>query len=264
MGNLKAEMLLFDTHVHVEPEEGAPGIDMLVERAVAAGVTRFIAVGGSPAMNVAAVEAAKRFPAVVGAAIGYDRDQAGRPDLITTVDEREPLVAIGEIGLDFHYHPDTADAQTELFRAQLAMAREQRLPVIVHSREAEVATIDALREHVVAWPGAADRIGVMHCFTGSTKFAQDCLALGFHISFSGIVTFKNAAALRDTAGTVPDNRLLIETDTPYCTPVPHRGKRNEPAYLPFVASCLAEVRGQPLETLARITTGNAQRLFAPP
>jgi TatD DNase family protein len=249
---------LFDTHAHFGADAAVTAA--CVERARAAGVTRIIAVGGSAEANAAALEAARRFPRVVSAAVGLDREQAGgglnRPEAASA-----PLAAIGEIGLDFHYRPETADAQRALFRAQLALARARRLPVIVHSRDAEAATLEALREHARAWPGDPARLGVMHCFTGGPDFAGACLALGFAISFSGIITFRNAAAVRETAAGIPADRLLIETDTPYCTPVPHRGRENEPAFLCHVAACLAEVRGEELRDLARITTANARRLF---
>jgi len=169
--------------------------------------------------------------------------------------------AIGETGLDFHYSPDTADAQQALMRAQLSLAAELALPVVVHSRDAEAHTLEILGEHARRWSGPSDRIGVLHCFTGSEPFAKALVELGYHVSFSGIVTFKNAGDLRDVARGIPDDRLLIETDTPYLAPVPYRGKRNEPAYLVHVAEMLAELRGCPVEELAALTTANASALF---
>jgi TatD DNase family protein len=247
---------LFDTHAHFGADADCAAA--CVERARSAGVTRIIAVGGSPALNAAARGMAERVPGTVWAATGWDRD---------TVDANGPPpdppgVAVGEIGLDFHYGADRTAQQIALFRSELERARRARLPVIVHSRDAEAATLDALREHARAWPGDPGRLGVMHCFTGGSDFARACLELGLHISFSGIVTFRNAASLRETAAGVPADRLLIETDTPYCTPVPHRGRPNEPALLPHIGACLAAVRGLAPVELARITTANARRLFA--
>jgi TatD DNase family protein len=153
--------------------------------------------------------------------------------------------------LDYHYSADTAAAQKALFSSMLDGARHHGLPVVVHSREAEADTLALLENHRSAWRGDPDRLGVLHCFTGDLPFAQALLALGMMISFSGIVTFKNAAALRDVAAAVPDDRLLIETDSPYLAPVPYRGKRNEPAYVCFIASALAELRGCEAEKIAR-------------
>jgi len=143
----------------------------------------------------------------------------------------------------------------------LDLARQVRRPVIVHSREADADTLDLLREHARLWSGPADRIGVLHCFTGSAPFAQSLLDLGLYLSFSGIVTFANADPLRQVAARVPTDRLLVETDAPYLTPVPLRGRKNEPAFLPHVVDCLARVRGESAPALAAATRTNALALF---
>jgi TatD DNase family protein len=268
--------MYFDTHVHFEHEAGPDGVAALLERARAAGVTQCVAVGATPALNAAAIEAARRFPKDACAAIGHDRDQAARlaateqgaagavADLGAQIrrlqGEGVRIAAVGEIGLDFHYAPDTADQQTDLFRRQLRLAAELELPVIVHSREADRATIAELEEYA-RQAGRRERLGVLHCFTGTREFADELLGLGFHISFSGIVTFRNADPLRAVAAAAPADRLLIETDTPYLAPVPHRGKRNEPAFVVQVAETLARVRGCPVEAIARQTNDNAGRLF---
>jgi TatD DNase family protein len=171
------------------------------------------------------------------------------------------VAAIGELGLDFHYTPETAEAQQALMVEQLALARELRLPVIVHSREADQETVALLSAHARQWGGGSDRIGVLHCFTGTESLARQLLDLGFMISFSGIVTFRNADLLREVARGIPADRLLIETDTPYLTPVPHRGRPNEPCYLPAIAALLARVRGMDVEELAGLTTANSEKLF---
>lgn len=268
--------MYFDTHVHFEHEAGADGIPVLLERARAVGVTQCVAVGATPVLNATAIEATQRFPECVRAALGYDRDQALRlaalehgivaavaelgADIRRLQDAGGRIVAVGEIGLDFHYAPETALQQIELFRAQLQLAVSLELPVIVHSREANRETITELAEYV-RQAGRRERLGVLHCFTGTSEFAEELLALGFHISFSGIVTFRNADPLRAVAAIVPGDRLLLETDTPFLAPVPHRGKRNEPAFVVQVAETMARVRNCPLECLARITTENAGRLF---
>lgn len=172
-------------------------------------------------------------------------------------DQKAPskCVAIGEIGLDFYYSHAPKDLQISAFEMQLELAKKVQLPVVIHCREAFADLFPVLER--VNSPYA----GVMHCFTGTTEEAQKSLDLGFYISFSGIVTFKNAEPLRETAKTIPLNRLLIETDCPFLAPLPHRGKPNEPSYLPLTASCLATVRGSSLEEIARSTFQNAVELF---
>ena len=251
----------------------------VMERAFAAGVTRILAVGGSPALNAGAIAAAAAYPQHVRPALGFDRDQATAaepevhvetlrqltataappsPSASGGVHAVPPLTAVGETGLDFHYHPDTADAQAALFAAQLRLADEWRLPVIVHTRDADAATLRALDD--TPWHGQGLR-GVIHCFTGDRAFAAQLLDRAFAISFSGIVTFRNADMLRDSAAYVPDDRLLIETDSPFLAPVPKRGQRNEPAFVTHVAECLATLRGTTAERIAELTSANAARLF---
>lgn len=269
--------MFFDSHVHFDGLESSGGLDAVVARAEEVGVKRMIAVGGSLEANKFAITAAARFPETVRAAIGYDRDQARellsraegiqsvvfllKSDIARLSDQGTAVAAIGEIGLDFHYSPDTAEAQVELFREQLRLARQLDLPVIVHSREADEQTITELRMHWEIWFGPDERIGVLHCFTGGREFAQKILDLNFYISFSGIITFHAASELREAARVVPDDQLLIETDSPYLAPVPHRGKSNEPAYVRYVAETLAEVRGCDVERIAELTAENAERLF---
>jgi TatD DNase family protein len=182
-------------------------------------------------------------------------------DICGLRDDGLPIVALGEIGLDFHYSADTAKSQVELFEAELSLSRKLRMPVVVHSREATDETLESLSSHAAQWKGPTDCIGVLHCFTGDVPFARRLLDLGFHISFSGIVTFNKAGSLREVVPVVPDDRLLIETDTPYLAPVPHRGKRNEPAYVVDVAARVAELRGCSLEEVGELTAANAKRLF---
>ncbi len=264
-----------DTHVHFDPAAPDEGIVALVARARSAGVRRFVAVGHNPAANEAALRIEALFPGVVRAAVGFDRSMAAdRPDLaelerMACGEGRGPgtpgrVSAIGEIGLDYYYSPDTVQAQRGLMEAQLELARRTRLPVIVHSRDAENDTAELLQAHARQWQGSADRIGVLHCFTGSESFARRLLDLGFMISFSGIVTFRNADPLRAVAKLVPTDRLLIETDSPYLAPVPHRGKTNEPAFLPAVAAVVAAARGVKTEDVAALTSANAACLFGFP
>lgn len=280
--------MLTDTHIHFDGLMQADDIlDAIVARAAQAGVSHMIAVGGSPAANRTALEIARAYPTRIRAAVGFNRDQTDAlgpretrgkrliyPALRGTTDGRQridneleamlmvPEVgAVGEIGLDFHHGRETALAQIELFQRMLLLARDHQLPVIVHTREAKAETLSALREHAVAWHGPADRIGVMHCFTGGEVFARDLLALGFYISFSGIITFKNAESLLAVAALVPDDRLLIETDAPYLAPEPFRGQPNEPANVGRVAEALAKIRHTSWKAIAELTAKNAKRLF---
>jgi TatD DNase family protein len=259
--------MYIDTHMHLEPGDDVAG---LMERAASAGVPRMVAVGGSESMNAAALAAAAGHADVFSAAVAFDRhvaeiggagDVPGLVEAVRRQLDAPGVVAVGEIGLDYHYNPETAAEQKTLFAAQLDLARERGLPVIIHSREAEADMLAMLRAHRAAWRHAYDRLGVLHCFTGNADMAAELVGLGLFISFSGILTFRNADSLREAAAVVPEEWLLIETDTPYLAPIPHRGKSNEPAYLPEVARCLAEVRGVSREHIADITTANARRLF---
>jgi TatD DNase family protein len=257
-------MNLFDSHAHFDPLATPEARTAVCDRAAAAGVGRILAIGGSGAGNAAALDIAALRPDQVRAAVGWDRSEAGRGADAASIRAMlcDPRVAaVGETGLDYHYDGDTAAAQKFLFEAMLDLARGAGLPVVVHTREADDDSVALLASHAAAWKGDADRIGAIHCFTGSWPFARRLLDLGFHISVSGIVTFPNAAGLRDVAARIPSDRLLIETDSPYLAPVPHRGKTNEPALLPFVARVVAEARGEPVEAVADGTARNAAALF---
>jgi TatD DNase family protein len=227
-------------------------------------------------MRSAGVEAAlsvcttlPEFPAVLATAAGHDNvyasvgvhpDSTGTPEpsVEALVDlARDPkVVAIGETGLDYYRLTEPLDWQRERFRVHIRAARACRKPMIIHTRSAAADTVRIMREE-----GAGEVGGVMHCFTETEKVARQALELGFHISFSGIVTFKNARELQATAAKVPLDRLLIETDSPYLAPVPHRGKSNEPAYVPHVAAKLAELQGVDVSAIAAATTANFYRLF---
>lgn len=253
-----------DSHLHFDAFEEEGESEAVIQRAQVAGVSRMVAVGGTVAANQLAVSLAERWPGTVRAVAGYDRDEANQFPSLDTLRElwRHPEVCgVGETGLDYHYCPDSVEAQKTLFASMLKGARDHVLPVVVHSREAGVDTIRLLEDHCSAWKGDPDRVGVLHCFTGDLSFARELLSLGMMISFSGIVTFKKAESLRGVAASIPDDRLLIETDSPYLAPVPYRGKRNEPAYVPEIALALADVRGCQPQDIAQISTGNAARLF---
>jgi TatD DNase family protein len=239
-----------------------PDIDEIVARAIAAGVTRMII----PALDLdsgrATLALAGRFAEIYAAVGVHPNSAAGWQD--EWIDElrasarREKVVAIGEIGLDYYWDKTAPDIQHRAFALQLELAGQLDLPVIVHNRESSADTMRLLAGSPRA---GADRAGVLHSFAGDWSFAKQILDLGFYIGFTGPLTYKKADELRDVASRVPLDHILIETDSPYQTPEPYRGKRNEPAYVRLVAERLAELRGLPLEEVARVTTANAERLF---
>ncbi len=235
-------MRLFDTHCHFESCDPAV-IEPIVARARKAGVEKFMAVGGSQALNASAIIASPIH------ALGYDRDQ---------IDKELPALgkaqAIGEIGLDYHYSPETRDKQLQLFYEQLELARARNLPVVIHTREADDDTISLLKE--------VPSRGIIHSYTGTVKAAKEFLDLGFYISISGIVTFKAAENVREVAMMIPNERILIETDSPYLAPVPMRGKENEPAFLAYTCQFLSTLRGVSDEDFAELTFQNAEKVLA--
>ena len=256
-------MELFDTHCHFETTDETQ-IAAQLRRAAECGVTRIMAVGGSISLNdgVAAAVRAANFPGApqIFTALGWDRDQAGAMPPPAKIDSASAIpppakidytgaAAVGEIGLDYHYSPETRPAQMELFASQLELARSLALPVVIHTREADDDTLGLLRE--------IPSRGIIHCFTGTPPFCHALLDLGFMISFSGIVTFRAADNVRESAAVVPDDRLLIETDSPFLAPIPMRGKPNEPAFVIHTAKFLASLRSMPLEDFAALTTKNA-------
>lgn len=256
-----------DTHAHLDSFAADGTLENVLERAAAAGVSRIVAIGGDPASNDRALAVAESHPGRVFAAIGYDRALAAAPPPIGPLRARLAaggVVAVGESGLDFHYDGDTAAEQRALFGAMLEAAAAHALPVIVHSRDAEADTLSMLASHARDPRVPAGRIGVVHCFTGDWPFARALLDIGLYLSFSGIVTFRNAEGLRDTIRRVPADRILIETDSPYLAPAPVRGRPNEPAFLRHTGACAAALLGMQPERLADITTRNAQRLFGFP
>lgn len=255
-----------DSHVHFDTFDQAGLTAKVVERARHAGVNKLIAIGGSEEANQRAVRLAGDYPGVIHAVIGYDRDKASDEVDVAALDAMikshpDLVVGTGESGLDYHYEPDTAPAQKKLFGRMLDFAASVRRPIVVHSREADLDTLAMLKEYTSHWPGNPAYPGVLHCFTGTYDFASKLLDLGFLISFSGILTFRNAMDLRECARKLPLDRILIETDAPYLAPVPHRGKTNEPGWVVRVAETLASIRPDALQHVASITTSNAGRLF---
>lgn len=256
--------MLIDTHTHLDDARFNDDRDAMIQRARDAGIDAFVTIGCDLATSRAAVELADRYPFIY-AAVGvhpHEAKQIGDDwyDHLRRLAGHPKVVAYGEIGLDYHYNHSSPKLQRERFREQVTLARELRLPIVIHTREAQEDTMSILREE-----RAGDVGGIFHCFSGDAWLAKDALDLGFSLSFSGVITFQNAAMLRDIVKTVPIDRLLVETDCPYLTPAPHRGKRNEPAYVSLVVRQIAELRPDlSLEAIARHTTENARRILRLP
>jgi TatD DNase family protein len=256
--------MFFDTHVHFDGFVKENSLTAVLNRAKNSGVWKMVAVGGSPEANGLAQKLAGDFPQCICAAAGYDRhlaDSVCDIHALRGLAAKETTVAIGETGLDYFYEPEKAKEQQRLFIQCLETALQVGKPVIVHTRDADDDTLSILADYSKQWKGDASRAGVIHCFTREQKTAAAFLDLGFYISFSGIVTFANADSLRNVARFVPGDRLLIETDSPYLAPVPHRGKRCEPAFVTEIAKRLAELRGDAVEFLCELTNRNAVHLF---
>jgi TatD DNase family protein len=253
-------MLLVDTHAHLNDGRFRHDLPAVLQRAATAGVRAVINAGFNLESSRGGVELAGRH-APVYAAVGFHPHEAKHFSPAALAGLRglaaaEKVVAVGEIGLDFYYNHSPPSAQREAFIEQLRLARELNLPVIVHDRDAHREVLDILLEEGLPSAG-----GVMHCFSGDTAFAAQCLEMGLYLSLAGPVTFKQAGPLAEVARQVPPERLLVETDAPYLAPVPFRGQRNEPAHVTYVLQRIAGLRGKDPETLARVTSENAVRLF---
>jgi len=267
-------MPLIDSHAHLDFEDYGDDLAETLRRAREAGLMHIVVVGqwreppqegagSGMAAARGAVELARRDRSFLSATAGihpHDAARATAQDLreLEAICRETDCVAVGECGLDYHYDRSPREVQRELFATQVRLAKALKKPVVVHTREADADTADILEREL-----GPDN-GVIHCFTGDWAAAQQYLALGLHISLSGVLTFKAADALREAAARIPLERLLVETDCPFLTPVPHRGKRNEPAYVRLTAERLAEVRGIPLAEVERATTENARRALRLP
>jgi TatD DNase family protein len=272
--------MFVDSHCHIDGPEYDVDREEVIARAHEAGVTMMLNVGtGDPQSGAfeRAVDLAERHEEIYCAIGVHPHDAklfgpAAERRLIDLAKQNARVIAWGEIGLDYHYDHSPRDVQRQVFRRQLQIAHSLGLPVVIHSREADDDTISILREeridtgvspvsHGQDARATSRATGVLHCFGGSRKMAQQALDLGFYISFAGNLTFKKADDLRDIARTLPLDRLLVETDCPYLTPVPFRGKRNEPARVVETAKCLAELKGVAAEEAGRVTSENFARLF---
>lgn len=254
--------MLIDSHAHIQGKEYAGETAAIIERARAAGVEKIIAVGGAGDMssNTEAVALAEAFSNVF-ATVGmhpHDAKDVGDAEMavLRKLAMHSKVVAVGETGLDYYYNHSAHDVQRRVFAQFIQLALESGLPLVVHERDGAQEAAELLRSE-----GGGKLRGVIHCFTGTYEAACAYLDLGFYLSFTGIITFKNAEPLREVVRKVPLERMLVETDSPYLTPVPHRGRRNEPAYVRFVAETIAGLKGAPVEEVGRVTSANVQALF---
>ncbi|MBC5638393.1 TatD family hydrolase [Ornithinibacillus sp. BX22] len=252
--------MLFDTHVHMNARQFLEDRDEVIKRAFDTGVTYMVVVGFDRETIPLAIEIAEQYDTIY-AAVGWhpvDAIDMTDEDLtwIEELSQHPKVVAIGEMGLDYHWDKSPKDIQKEVFRKQIQLAKKVRLPIIIHNREATEDIITILQEE-----NAKEIGGIMHCYNDSAEYVQTCLDMNFYISLGGPVTFKNAPMPKEVAAMVPIDRLLIETDAPFLAPHPNRGKRNEPAYVKLVAEKIAEIRQISLEELSEKTTENACSIF---
>ncbi|MFY9176535.1 MAG: TatD family hydrolase [Caldicoprobacterales bacterium] len=252
--------MLFDTHAHLDDKRFDEDRDELIRELPNRGVSRVITPGIDTDSSKKCVDLAGKYD-IVYAAVGIHPHEANQAednylDLLADMARHKKVVAIGEIGLDYYYDFSPRDIQKKCFIEQIELAAELKLPIIIHNRDSHEDMLNILKSYKGIING-----GVMHCFSGSWEMAKTVLDLGLYISLAGPVTFKNAKRPVEIAQNVPLDRLLIETDSPYLTPVPHRGKRNDPGHVSLVAEKIAEIRGITGEEVGRITTENAVKLF---
>lgn len=251
--------MYFDSHAHINDERFDEDRDAVMKRTLAGDLAGFLNAGADMESSASGIALAERYPGVF-AAVGihpHDAKTARETDYaqLAAWAEHPKVAAIGEIGLDYHYNLSPKDVQQEVFIRQLDVARQTGLPYIIHDREAHADCLQLIKRE------AKGLSGVFHCFSGSWEMARELLALGLYLSFAGPLTFANAVKLKQVAAAAPLERVLIETDSPYLTPVPHRGHRNEPLYVKLVAAELAALRGMEPDEIGAVTYENAKRLF---
>ncbi|HEX3869855.1 MAG TPA: TatD family hydrolase [Pirellulales bacterium] len=253
---------MIDSHAHLDDEQFDADRDEVVARSVAAGVDVVICIGTTAPTSAKCVEIAARYPSVY-ASVGIQPNYAAQAapddwDRVVALCLEKRVVALGETGLDRYWDYAPLDVQRDYFDRHLRLSQETGLPFVVHTRDCDADVLEMLREARTR----SELRGVMHSFTGTAETAAECVAMGLYVSFAGMVTFKKSQALREVACQIPADRILIETDSPYLSPHPLRGKRNEPANLVRTATCLAEVRGVSLERFAAETDANTRQLFS--
>ncbi len=252
--------MLFDTHAHLNATQFEEDVVEVIERAKSENVSHIVVVGFDRETITRAMELTEQYD-MIYAAVGWhpvDAIDMKDEDLewIKQLAAHPKVVAIGEMGLDYYWDKSPKEIQQEVFRKQIRLAKEVKLPIIIHNREATEDVVKILQEE-----NASEVGGIMHCFTGSLETAEQCMKMNFYLSFGGPVTFKNAKKPKEVVKEIPMDFLLIETDCPYLTPHPFRGKRNEPSYVKYVAEQIAELKGLTFEEVAKKTSDNAMKLF---
>lgn len=252
--------MYIDTHVHLNAEQYNDDLDEVINRALDAGVKQMVVIGFDRKTIEKAIVLAEQYEFIF-AVVGWhpvDAIDCTEEDLnwIESLAKHEKVVAIGETGLDYYWDKSPKDVQQEIFRKQIQLAQRVNLPIVIHNRDATEDVIRILKEEHAEKTG-----GVMHCFGGSVETAKACIEMNFMISLGGPVTFKNAKKPKEVATEIPLEWMMIETDAPYLSPHPHRGKRNEPSLVPLVAEEIARLKDVPVEEIARVTSENAKRFF---
>jgi TatD DNase family protein len=254
--------MLVDSHCHLDFPDFASELDAVVARARATGIGRIVTISTRVKKHAQVLAIAEKYPEVFCSVGTHPHNSDEELDIdaktLVSLAKHPKIVAIGEAGLDYHYDNSPRDAQAASFRQHIAAARETGLPLVIHSRDCDAAMAQILREE----SGKGAFPAVLHCFTGGRDLAFTAIELGHYVSFTGILTFKRSDDLRAIAAALPGDRVLVETDAPYLAPLPHRGKRNEPAYVAETAKVLADTRGVPADEIARQTTENFFRLFS--
>ena len=253
--------MLFDTHAHLNDEKFNEDREEVIARAQENGISYICNIGYNRETIQSSLELARRYDFIYTAIGWHPQDAITMTDedlawIEKQATEEKKVVAIGEIGLDYYWDTSPKDVQHDVFRKQIRLAKKLKLPIIIHDREAHQDIIDILKEEKAEEVG-----GIMHCFSGSPEMAEQCIKMNFYISLGGPVTFKNAKKPKEVAEAVPLDRLLIETDCPYLTPEPYRGKRNESGYVRYVAEKIAEIKNISIVEMAQITTENAKKIF---
>ncbi|MBY0159443.1 MULTISPECIES: TatD family hydrolase [Cytobacillus] len=252
--------MFFDTHAHLNAEQYNEDLQEVIDRALDEGISNIVVVGFDRPTIEKAMELTEKYDFIY-ASVGWhpvDAIDMTEDDLqwIEELSSHPKVVALGEMGLDYYWDKSPKDIQQEVFRKQIRLAKKVKIPIVIHNRDATADIVEILKEE-----GAGEVGGIMHCFSGSPEIAKECVGMNFFISLGGPVTFKNAKKPKEVADVIPLEKLLIETDCPYLTPHPFRGKRNEPSYVKLVAEQIAEIKGLSVEEVAQATTENAKKLF---
>jgi TatD DNase family protein len=252
--------MIFETHAHYDDEAFDEDRQQLLASMKDAGIGNIVNIGANMASSHASIELAHKYDFIYATVGVHPSDTAeldeDKLEELRILSRDERCVAIGEIGLDYYWPEPDHDLQKKWFRRQIALAKEEKLPIVIHSRDAAADTLSILKEE-----NAGENGGVVHCFSYSAEVAKQCVDMGFYIGVGGVVTFKNGRRLKETVDMLPLENIILETDSPYLAPTPYRGKRNCSLYLPLVVDAVAEIKGVPAEEVIRITEENAKKMY---